>query len=471
MRSIGLLCAWLVLAPPAFARSVYVSAASGSDVTGDGSQALPWRTFTHALTQANAEGDEIFAAPGIHDAALGESFPLVVPQGVTIHGAASGGDTVLRSLTAPGPTELIRAAVGTAVVPTPSTIEHLVLAGPGAATATMGVRFIAGKGQGPILRRSRISGFGRAVAVDHQIDAGPDQNFDSRPFVDGNLLHGNATAIDIRVSLVDTTGRVRERTEILNNFIWNNATGIATHAFCQGCDRSAVDLGNAILNNSIAGNSGDGLVLESSDCTGDFATNSPQVQNNVFAFQGGRGVFTDGCAVPNTVDHNVFWQNTLGGDGDPLVNVLADPLLTDVATGDLHLLSGSPGIDAGLNFIDVPDDYDSDPRPLDGDGNGSELHDIGADEYVARPALALRRANFLQRVPPLPAKSDVFPMFPSNPFTSEVTANLAPGDTDLPDFLDDGRIPLAFYQHDGSASLVLVCVKARVLNTVGFDLR
>jgi hypothetical protein len=53
--------------------------------------------------------------------------------------------------------------------------------------------------------------------------------------------------------------------------------------------------------------------------------------------------------------------------------------------GDLHLLPGSPCIDAGdPEYVARPGetDIDGDPRVLDGDGDGVPVIDIGADEYV-----------------------------------------------------------------------------------------
>jgi len=62
----------------------------------------------------------------------------------------------------------------------------------------------------------------------------------------------------------------------------------------------------------------------------------------------------------------------------------ADPRLLDPAGDDYHLGRGSPCVDTGTNAGDpvVDHDIDGDHRPLDGDGDGQAITDIGADEYV-----------------------------------------------------------------------------------------
>jgi hypothetical protein len=49
---------------------------------------------------------------------------------------------------------------------------------------------------------------------------------------------------------------------------------------------------------------------------------------------------------------------------------------------DAHLLPGSPAIDAGTSQGAPTVDFDSNPRPLDGDSDGTPEVDIGADEFT-----------------------------------------------------------------------------------------
>jgi len=65
-------------------------------------------------------------------------------------------------------------------------------------------------------------------------------------------------------------------------------------------------------------------------------------------------------------------------------NIDVDPSLVDSINGNLHLLPNSPCIDAGDN--DAPNlplfDFEGDGRILDGNGDGSAIVDMGADEVV-----------------------------------------------------------------------------------------
>ena len=81
-------CGWL-FAPPE--RVIYVDAGAGDDLAGSGSQAAPYRTLTRALADPRLEeGWQVRLAPGTYDSALGESFPIEIPPGVTVAGAGPG---------------------------------------------------------------------------------------------------------------------------------------------------------------------------------------------------------------------------------------------------------------------------------------------------------------------------------------------------------------------------------------------
>jgi hypothetical protein len=71
--------------------------------------------------------------------------------------------------------------------------------------------------------------------------------------------------------------------------------------------------------------------------------------------------------------------------GSTSLNV--DPLFANQATGDFHLASGSPAIDAGdpaaIGAEELTVDFDGNERVLDGNGDGTARRDIGAFESPA----------------------------------------------------------------------------------------
>jgi hypothetical protein len=71
-------------------RIIHVSANEGSE-RGDGSEAHPYKTITHALSQAGPS-DVLYVHPGVYDRELGERFPLEVGDGVRVEGYGAGYD-------------------------------------------------------------------------------------------------------------------------------------------------------------------------------------------------------------------------------------------------------------------------------------------------------------------------------------------------------------------------------------------
>jgi hypothetical protein len=130
-------------------------------------------------------------------------------------------------------------------------------------------------------------------------------------------------------------------------------------------------------------------------------SSSPALTNCTFwgnSAGGGGGVYNDYDSSP-ALTNSILWSDTpdeiynYNLSGIPIIafsdiqggyvgegNIDADPLFLEPDNGDFHLGPGSPCIDAGTNPGAPATDYEGDPRPIDGDGDGTATVDMGVDE-------------------------------------------------------------------------------------------
>lgn len=166
-----------------------------------------------------------------------------------------------------------------------------------------------------------------------------------------------------------------------------------------------------VINSTIAGE-GDCLVIaecgEGENCSGDELVD---LRNNIFLGNsefGGSGDQT--CLAWYGSEHDPFrigysLINTVKGMPDSCPN----GSLCDVTPGivnnnlqefDAQLLADSPAIDAGDNAVCPTSDYHGDPRPVDGDGDGNAICDMGAYEFSDAADQAQALAGGVVSTPP-----------------------------------------------------------------------
>ena len=144
---------------------------------------------------------------------------------------------------------------------------------------------------------------------------------------------------------------------VVNNTIAANQANSGIAVFADGFDAQA-----SLVNNILVGD-GSGSVL---DCGGFNDPNPPIIRFNDVR-NGGTGPAYGGICSDQT-----------GVNG----NISGDPLFVDATAGNFHIRIGSPAVDAGSNTGAPATDIDGDPRPLDGNGDGVAVVDMGADEIL-----------------------------------------------------------------------------------------
>ncbi len=122
--------------------------------------------------------------------------------------------------------------------------------------------------------------------------------------------------------------------------------------------------------------------------------------------------------------------NNATGSPSQAANIDLDPLFVNSAAGDYHLRFGSPAIDSGgacASVCKAVPDLDGLIRPIDGNGDGSAVRDMGAYEYGHRAPTVSAAAS---KPKPFANAADTFVATASDP---------DPGDTvSLSWTFDDG---------------------------------
>jgi hypothetical protein len=190
--------------------------------------------------------------------------------------------------------------------------------------------------------------------------------------------------------------RSRNSSPSLIGCIFTRNSALGSGGAVDNSERSSVNMTNCVFAGNSGGQYGGGIYDYGSDanlvnCTfsGNFAQDGNAVSNNSYAghpssvqmtncvlWDGGNEIYDDGGSTVTITYSDI--QGGYVGEG----NIDADPCFAFF--GDYHLLAGSLCIDAGTNtpLGGLPTtDIDGNPRPLDGDGDGNSIADMGAYEY------------------------------------------------------------------------------------------
>ena len=321
----------LIFTFPASASEYYVNAATGSDTPANGTEVSPWKTVTYALSQISGSGHTLHVAPGTYNIALGETFPILIKNGVSVVGS----DAATCILDAVGSDTTVVRCVS--ITDATTRIEGLTLKN-GGGTTKRGGMFISAGSALTVAGCIFTTNSNGAIYIDN-----------STPRIVGNVIAKN-TSSSSSVYAINCVSSSHPR--IINNTISDNAGGI----FIDNASPDSVE------NNIIAFSTNYYAIYENS------ALSDPgRVAYNLF-YQNSGGLYKD----EDSTDY--FTASTLDGAvTECTANLDGDPKFVNTAIGDYRLQVGSAAFDAGN-----PDTLFNDPDGTRGD--------IGALYLDAPPA-------------------------------------------------------------------------------------
>jgi hypothetical protein len=192
---------------------------------------------------------------------------------------------------------------------------------------------------------------------------------EGRAIIDGNRIFENGTSGSDDGAGIHIGGPAGPRAEVV---ITNNI--VADNAGAAGVESTDGDLTITIEHNTIVGNR--------VGVAGLYGPRRGRVRNNIVA--GNRRIRDDLLADAgyDPMGAVSFEYNLIGDPAfvGPASNLHGDPLLISGPGGIRRLGPGSPAIDAADPQSTTRTDFEGQPRPQDGDGDGTTRADIGADE-------------------------------------------------------------------------------------------
>lgn len=211
--------------------------------------------------------------------------------------------------------------------------------------------------------------------------------------IERNIIHDTNLGVEVAS---EHAGKDASYITVRNNFIYNNTqVGIALGGYDthRGYTDNCVFVNNTLYNNYTQRDWGGEIYIQ-------YDTRNNIVKNNIIYANDAR-LFIDSWSsvmTGNVIDRNLFyasgggsngtwiWQNVTystfaayqGASGNDLTSLIGlDPSLVNPASGNLHLNTGSPAINAGENLPSAQ------MGTVDIDGNARIIGgtvDIGADE-------------------------------------------------------------------------------------------
>ena len=218
---------------------------------------------------------------------------------------------------------------------------------------------------------------------------GISMNAAGTPTIRNNIITGNAaTGVSPAsqgggISMINDSAAL-----IVQNLIYNNSAGQGGGIYfgVPSGDRGPVLVNNTIVGN-FGGSQGSAVYAQGFD-------NQVQFFNNILSGPSGQNaVYCDATYIPQPptfTNNDAYSPNGTGLAGTCASqsgqngNISVDPQFVNVATGDFHLQTTSPAIDAGTNAApSLPQtDFAGNPRILDGNNDCVSTIDLGPYELV-----------------------------------------------------------------------------------------